>query len=222
MSSLSLAEDIILLLIDDQSGKMEDVHSNVLEMLMAGAVVMDLSLRFRIDSDLDSLFVIDSTPTGDPILDSTLERIAGEAETLSAKVWIQRIAETGMEIRDAVIDRLVERRILRVEDTRFLWVFGSRRYPVIDDREEREAKLRLLDVLFSDSIPDPHDIALICLADAGAVFELILTDRELRQVSSRIEQVRKLDLIGQAMANQIHQFVYDVTLAIAQAQQPLY
>ena len=155
MSKLNLAEDIILLLLDDDTGKMEDVHANVTEMLMAGAVLMDLGLKGRIDCDLERLFVVDATPTGDAILDETLRQIETEAESLPPKTWIQRIAEQGMQIRDAAIASLERRNIIKVQDTRFLWVFGSRRYPVIDDREEREAKLRLMDVLLSDKIPDP-------------------------------------------------------------------
>ena len=222
MATLNLAEDIVLLLLDDETGKMEDVHVNVMEMLMAGAVLMDLGLKGRLDWDLERLFVIDETPTGDAMLDAVLAQVSAETEAMAPKAWIQRIAERGMEIRAAAIDSLVARRIIRVEDTRFLWVFGSRRYPVIDDTEEREAKLRLMDVLLSDTIPDPHDVALICLADAASVFEVILSERELRQAGKRIEQVRKLDLVGQAMSNQIRKFIYDVTMAIAHAQQPLY
>lgn len=222
MTTLNLAEDIVLLLLDDETGKMEDVHANVMEMLMAGAVLMDLGLNERIDWDLERVFVIDKTPTGDVILDAALQQLTDRTENLTPKAWIQRIAERGMEIRAAAIDSLVNRGIIRVEDTKFLWVFGTRRYPVIDNREEREAKLRLMDVLLSDTIPDPHDVALICLADAASVFEIILSERELRQASKRIEQVRKLDLVGQVMSNQIRKFVYDITMAIAHAQQPLY
>ena len=156
------------------------------------------------------------------MLDGVLAQVCAHSEPMAPKAWIQRIAERGMEIRAAAIDSLVARRIINVEDRRFLWVFGSRRYPVIDNTEEREAKLRLMDVLLSDTIPDPHDVALICLADAASVFEIILSERELRQAGKRIEQVRKLDLVGQAMSSQIHKFVYDITMAIAHAQQPLY
>ena len=222
MATLNLAEDIVLLLLDDETGKMEDIHANVMEMLMAGAVLMDLGLKGRLDWDLERLFVVNETPTGDAVLDGVLAQVCAHSEPMAPKAWIQRIAERGMEIRAAAIDSLVARRIINVEDRRFLWVFGSRRYPVIDNTEEREAKLRLMDVLLSDTIPDPHDIALICLADAASVFEIILSERELRQAGKRIEQVRKLDLVGQAMSSQIHKFVYDITMAIAHAQQPLY
>ena len=61
---------------------------------------------------------------------------------------------------------LVERGILERREEKFLWVFRARRYPMVDGKVEREAKRRIADVLFSDEIPDPRDVALICLADA--------------------------------------------------------
>ena len=65
-------------------------------------------------------------------------------------------------------------------------------------------KLRILGVLLSDEIPDPRDIVIICLADACGILRHLLPKRELEGVRDRIEQVRKLDLIGQAMAQAIH------------------
>ncbi|MDE0286395.1 MAG: GPP34 family phosphoprotein [Gammaproteobacteria bacterium] len=40
---------------------------------IAGAVLADLSITSRIDTDLASLFVVDSAETGDPVLDSALK-----------------------------------------------------------------------------------------------------------------------------------------------------
>ena len=50
-----------------------------------------------------------------------------------------------------------------------LWVLQSRRYSTIDDTAGRDAKLRLMNVLFSDQIPDPQDIALVCLTVSGSL-----------------------------------------------------
>ena len=76
---------------------------------------------------------------------------------------------------------------------------------------EREVKLRIMGVLFSDDIPDPRDVVIICLADACGIFRGILSRRELDRASARIEQVRKLDLIGQAMT----QAIRDIELSVA-------
>ena len=100
-------------------------------------------------------------------------------------------------------------------DDRFLWVFKSRRYPAIDGEPEREVKLRIMEVLFSDEIPDPRDVMIICLADACGIFSEILSRREMYRVTQRIDQVRKLDLIGQAMAQAIH----DIEVSVAASMQ---
>ena len=41
----------------------------------------------------------------------------------------------------------------------------------IDGKAEREVRLRLMGVLFSDEIPDPRDVVLLCLADACGILK---------------------------------------------------
>ena len=60
-----------------------------------------------------------------------------------------------------------------------------------------------MEVLFGDQVPDPRDVVIICLADACGIFEKLLSKQELDKATPRIQQVRKLDLIGQAMTQAI-------------------
>ena len=200
---LRFAEEIVLLMLRDDDGKFEPVPTMSMQHALAAAVLMDLALENRIDTDPENLVLIDSTPVGDSLLDPTLEQIAA-GEQHDARYWVEQTARQGDEIRDEALARLIERGILEQHEERFLWVFRSRRYPVIDGTEEREVKLRILGVLLSDEIPDPRDIVIICLADACGLLRMLLPKRELESVRDRIEQVRKLDLIGQAMAQAIH------------------
>ncbi len=200
---LRFAEEIVLLSLRDDDGKFVPVPTVSMQHALAGAVLMDLALENRIDTDPENLVLVDSTPVGDSLLDPTLEMIAA-GEQHDARYWVEQTARGGDAIRDEALARLIERGILEQHEERFLWVFRSRRYPVIDGREEREVKLRILGVLLSDEIPDPRDIVIICLADACGILRHLLPKRELEGVRDRIEQVRKLDLIGQAMAQAIH------------------
>ena len=129
---------------------------------------------------------------------------------------MERTAEGADAIREEALSRLVSVGILEAREERFLWVFRSRRYPTIDGRVEREVKLRIMEVLFSNEIPDPRDVVIICLADACGIFRRLLSRQELNQVSARIEQVRRLDLIGQAMSQAIH----DIEVTLATSVQP--
>ena len=210
---LRFAEEVVLLLLRDDDGKFVHVPSWLLDRILAGAVLMDLAMEYRIDTDPERLVLLDDTPVGDSLLDPTLARIAQDREGAErdARYWVEQEATHADEIREEALNRLVEVGILEREDDRFLWVFKSRRYPVIDGKAEREVKLRIMGVLFSDEIPDPRDVVIICLADACGLFRELLPKRELEQASVRIEQVRKLDLIGQAMA----QTIYDMGVWLA-------
>lgn len=67
---------LLLLLLDEEEGIFQSVGKNTLELAMAGAVLMELAFADRIDTDLEHLMVIDRAPTGNPLLDDVLERIA--------------------------------------------------------------------------------------------------------------------------------------------------
>ncbi len=213
---LRFAEEIMLLLLDDDGGEFVRVPEWSLQCALAGAVLMDLALENRIDTDLEQLILVDSTPVGDDLLDPTLARIAQATERHDTRYWIQHTAQHANRIRERVLERLVERGILQRRDERLLWVFQSRRYPVVDGKADREVKLRIMAVLFSDEIPDPRDIVIVCLAEACGLFRELLSRRELEHATARIEQVRKLDLIGQAVS----QAVWDIEVSLAIAMQP--
>ena len=204
---LRFVEEILLLLLRDDDGKFVNVPQSSMDRAIAGAVLMELAMENRIDTDLENLIVVDTTPVGDDLLDSTLAMIAeGSEDQKDARHWVEQTARQAPAIREATLDRLVERGILEREDDRFLWVFRSRRYPMVDGQAEREVKLRIMGVLFSNEIPSPRDVVVICLAHACGIFGELLSKREQEQAADRIEQVRKLDLIGQAMTQSIQDF----------------
>lgn len=213
--TLTFAEEIILLLLRDHDGRFVRVPNWSLEYAMAGAVLMDLAMENRIDTDLENLILVDPTPVGDGLLDPTLAEIAAD-EARPTRDWVERTVERAEDIHREALFRLVERGILEQQEKRFLWAFRSRRYPLVDGRAEREVKLRIMEVLFSDEIPDPRDIMLICLVDACGIFNELLSKQELGNAADRIALVRQMDLIGQATT----QAIRDIEFSIAVSVQP--
>ena len=207
---LRFVEEIILLLLRDDDGRFIQIPTWSMDYAIAGAVLMDLAMENRIDTDLENLILIDATPTGDDILDPVLSDIAGGGNH-DIRYWVEHVSRSGPSIRESTLGRLVEKGILENQDDRFLWVFRSRRYPSVDGTAEREVKLRILSVLFSDEIPDPRDQMIICLADACSIFPRMLSRQEHANAADRIAQVSKLDLIGQSMSQAIH----DIQVSVA-------
>lgn len=212
---LRFSEEVMLLLLNDNGGKFVDVPAPSLDCALAGAVLMDLAMENRIDTDPERLFVVDPAPLNDDLLDPTLERIVASTETYEAAHWIRETTVHADQIHDRSLARLVERGILRQEDDRFMWVFHTRRYPVIDNRTVREVKLRLMGVLFSDEIPDARDILLISLSDVCGIFGSLLSTAELDSAAERIAQVRKLDLMGREVTKAVREIETSLAAAIA-------
>ena len=212
---LRFPEEVLLLLLNDEGGRFLSVPSWSLDYAMAGGVLMDLALENRIDTDLERLSLVDASPVGDSLLDPTLADIAA-MEDHNARFWIEHTSRRADTIREEALSRLITSGILEARDDRFLWVFRSRRYPIIDGKADREVKLRIMGVLLSDEIPDPRDVVIICLADACGILRRLLSRQELARATARIEQIRRLDLIGQAMS----QAIQDIELSIANLAPP--
>ena len=207
---LKFVEEIILLLLRDEDGRFIQIPTWSMDYAIAGAVLMDLAMENRIDTDLHNLILIDNTPVGDSILDPVLSEISA-GDNHDTRHWVDYVSQSGTSIREQVLARLVVKGILENQNDRFLWVFRARRYPSVDGTVEREVKLRILNVLFSDEIPDPRDQMIICLADACGIFPRLLSSQEHARAADRIAQVSKLDLIGQAMSQAIH----DIQVSVA-------
>lgn len=212
---LRFAEEVMLLLLNDEDGRFVRVPDWSLSYALAGGVLMDLALEDRIDTDLERLVLVNDTPVGDDLLDPTLADIVQAEDKRDARFWVERTAAWSDEIRERALGRLVARGILEARDDRFLWVFRARRYPLVDGKAEREVKLRIMEVLFSNELPNPRDVVIICLADACGLLRRLLSKNEMQAALARIDQVRKLDLIGQATT----QAIRDIELSLAVLQQ---
>ena len=212
---LGFVEEIVLLQLDDTRGGLAELPLSAADIVLAGAAVMELALLNRIDSDLQHLFVVDPSPTGDAMLDDVLARLAPDGAEdgakdgaelnaeLNATAAVERITGQADAYRREALQRLVAKGILREENGRHFWVFRTRRYPVIDDREQREVKARLRQLLLTDEIPDPHDVVLICLIEACDLLGLVLSADEIARTKTRVEQLGRLDLIGQAVTRAV-------------------
>ena len=208
----TFAEETLVLLLDHQRGTFLPIDRHTLDHTLVGAVLMDLAFANRIDTDATHLMVIDPTPTGNPMLDAVLERIAASEQHLSAVGWLKALSgDAAASIRERALASLEERGVVERREKKILRVFRTRRYPLIGGEKAQEAKRRIARVLFSDSVPDPHDIALICLADACGALSAIFEEAEIERNMDRIQQLRKMDLIGREMLGRIAIWKFGLT-----------
>lgn len=202
---LSFAEEICLLALDEESGKFiipsKDV---VLHTVLIGAALIELSFLKRIDTDQDDIHLLDSTPTGNPVLDLVLDYIT-RMNLDEYKIYhcLKILTPKAKELEEKAIDELLKKKILKKVDKKFLWISGGQRYPVIDNKEIENVETRLKEIILSDEIPEPREAVLISLVNACDLFKEILSPKELARCKERIENLSKLELVSREILNQI-------------------
>ena len=204
---IRLTEELILLMLDESSGYLEMVPGWDFSCVMAGAVIADLALEDRIDTDLQSLYLLDATPTGDRLLDPTLEEISKAEDRSDTQYWVERNTARAEEILTLTLQRLVDKGVLDYESGGF-WTLSrsvsrSGTYPSADGTIRREAKARILNVVLNDDIPDPRDVILVGLMHTCDRFKTLLSEEDYEEKLERIETVASMDLVGRSVATAV-------------------
>ncbi|HVU39139.1 MAG TPA: GPP34 family phosphoprotein [Opitutales bacterium] len=213
---LRFAEEILLLALDEKTGRLHPLPERALEFALAGAVLAELAFLNRLDTDATHMMVTSTDPIGDPVLDEALKCLPPNEPKLTIQKALARVALKADVLKKLLFEELLRRGILQQQEQKFLWVLRERRYPVVDNREEREVRARIRDVVLNPgAIPDPRDVVLIGLMDACDLDAFVFTPEELDKSAERIKQICRMDFIVQALARAIGEIQQAILEVIA-------
>ena len=197
---LTISEEILLLMLDDETGWLSVALPGLrIRAAISGAVLMDLALADRIDTDLDHLFLVNPEPAGEPVLDHALTRIRGDGQRRPVDHWVDVFTRDHEAVRSRIDDRLVERGIVSRDRHGRLLVMGGRHLADADGTPYRDVRRRIAGELMNDEIPDPRDIMIISLVDTCLLWPVLIDESRFDLLAPRIQQIARLDLIGQAV-----------------------
>lgn len=192
-----IAEDLLLLLTDDRTGKLV-VSSNRVDVALGGAVLIELSLAHRVDVAGEAetvrkgrLIVRDASSTSDVLLDEALAEL-GEKQGKKPK---DAVAALGKGLRARLHARLADRGLLREESGRTLGIFPTHTWPADDTAHEGSVRDVLVDALRVGAADEPRVGALISLLHALKAVEKVVdpvavgvTKKELKANAGRIAE----------------------------------
>src|SRR5687768_970046 len=118
---LTIPEEFLLLTLRDEEGGFVDILPQASAAGFVGAAIMELALQSRVDSDLEKIWVVDKTPIGEACVDIVLAKIAAPGFDPATDRLIDQLVDTGPEVRELALKRLVDRKILTVSEGTILW-----------------------------------------------------------------------------------------------------
>jgi hypothetical protein len=212
-----IAEDLLLLLYDDESGK-PITGAPGLDYALAGAVLIELSVLGKLGIAAEGeevkhggLKVLDATPTGDAILDERLAYVVSKP----GKRPSDQIVRLSKKLRDQLLARLADRGVLAADEGRVLGIFPVTRWPAKDARHEAEVHSMLEGVLKVGTSPDQRTGALIALLSALNVVPKVVTDSvDKKALKRRAKEIAGSDWAADAVKKAVADMQAAVTTAV--------
>lgn len=215
-SDFLLAEDLLLLLLDDERGRL--AAADTARPLLGGALLVELALAGAVDVEPGAgrwrsakVVVTPGASGADPLLGRALAVVREKPRT--AVALVDRI---GKGVREELQDRLVSRGVLERREHRALGLFPVTRWPAADVEHERAVRDRLEAALVRGLDPDPRTAALIALL--GAVDQAHrCVDRgtvPAREVRRRVREISEGDWGAKAVSDAVRAASAAVTSAV--------
>ena len=197
-SQLFLYEEIMLLALRDEQGT---IATGFAEQVVAGAILAELLLEGRISvesSKKQRVSLINDQASGDPVIDECLEKMAAAKKPVTLQNWVHKLASI-KDLKHKVAQQLCDRRILRADEDKILFLFNRRIYPEINPTPERKIIERMRKAIFSDRRElEARTVVLISLASGSDILRHTFGRKELKPRKARIEKITNGDLTGKA------------------------
>ncbi|MGI5243810.1 GOLPH3/VPS74 family protein [Dactylosporangium sp. CA-139066] len=186
MGSVALAEELLLLAYDDESGRATGSTIG-LDLGMAAAVLVELALAGRLVYVGGTIMATNPAPIGEPIADEVLSRVAADTPH-TPDSWIQRLRHG---LRDRVLADLCARNVIcDVDETTMDGFIHLHRYPTIDPTVEGEVRERLSAALIGTDAPDERTAALATLVAAVRMEPVLgLAGADVAAAHQRLQQI---------------------------------
>ncbi|WP_434451754.1 GOLPH3/VPS74 family protein [Lentzea sp. E54] len=206
-----LPEDLMLLFVNQQNGKLRTDSSSV-ENALAGAVLIELvnSGRVAFEPNGKKLQVVDPTPLKDPLLQESVGRFDKPMKPQRA---VERLRK---KVRDNVAAQLEARGAVRVQPRKVLGIFPAKSYVITDERAADEVRKAVGEVALGYRGADARTGALITLLFAVKAVHKVV-DGDKRDMTRRAKDVAAGNWAGDAVRRAVEAIQAGVVAATAAA-----
>ena len=218
-----LAEDLLLLVTDDASGRLS-APAAPLDAGLGGANLVELTLLNRVDLSGEQdrgkpgrIIVRDPSPAGDAVLDAALEILIAHQGQKPSTV----IKPLSKNLRPTLYQRLADSGIVRAERGKMFGVFPSHRWPAQDASHEAEVRRLMTQALVQQEAADTRTAALIALVHAVGCEDKVVDPRQYglsrRELKARAEEIAKGNWASEAVRKAIEEMMAAVMAATTAA-----
>ncbi|GAB3058762.1 GPP34 family phosphoprotein [Salinicoccus sesuvii] len=212
----TIAEALVLLATDKEKGTQVSGADSI-EYGITGAILSELTLMERVELQEDKMVVVDRTPTEIPYFETVLDEVEKAKKPQQVDYWVDRLPFKMHNIKKEIIQSLVEKRVLKEESKKFLFVFNWKHHPEADGRAEEEIRNRLQRIVFEDETPDPLAGILLNLIKICNLTAEVFGEDKKETVEKRIEKIAAESEYDVAISKSIEEMEAAIMIATTTA-----
>jgi hypothetical protein len=201
-----LSEELILILLDPKSGKIKRRNRYLIHGILGG-FLLDLVMLGRLTIIENEIIVIDETPVEDEILNFVSKTIQEEDENLSIYYWIKTLKRKISNPEKLLLDKLVNRGIIKVEPKNIFGIIPSQRYFYTNPNLKEIIRTKICQVINEKEESDYRTLALLSLIYTTNCETEIFTKKELEMYLHKIRNIVSSDEIGKSITTAINNTV---------------
>lgn len=197
---LTLVEELFLLALDDEE---EKVSFSGPRYASAGAILLDLVVAERITLSGKHLVVMNGAVIDNALQNRALSLMLESNKPRDPKHWVRTVAGAIKDMDEQVSEGLLRRGIIRREEHKILWVFPTKRYPLVEDDVQDSVIDRVRAALVEGTEPDRRTRALIGLGNAADLLKHALTKDERKATHKHVDILIAADPLIAAIAKAV-------------------
>ncbi len=172
---LSIAEGLYLIALDDEEGRLLSAAEKTYIYGLLAAAILELHLLKKVELKDLKVNVVDSVGTGNGILDNILHKISSGTPLIDQ---LENLHHNFSNIREDMDQLLVQRGILRREETKLLWIPLSERMDNANYAFEQEIRNVLQAMVFQNAKVTPSFVILLSIIYDCKILDEVFHDKD--------------------------------------------
>jgi RNA polymerase-binding transcription factor DksA len=193
VKSLSIPQEFVLLALDRETNKLKSMFRMHVALYTIMACILELSINGNVTfEDDDTIRIVNSASTGEKYFDRLLEIISTEKPKKLEK-WVSYFYYRQREIYKMVVESLVDKGVLEIQNTEVLFVVPVKKYSDVENTRNHIVEKMRAELLEQENVEE-HTVALVLFLNIKNMLTDYFSDYEHKTLKQKLEILRKDDI----------------------------
>lgn len=196
-----VAEQILLLGLDDESGKVSGFSAPYLNYAIAGASITDLLLQKKITVELNNqeeeiIRFTDQKPLENDFLQKVFILLLAYEKELTLDHCVNLLVRNYGHLREKLFSNLVKQEILERIEKKRLKIFKYVRHPLKKPELKEDLLYKIQEVILENKPPNDQIASLLALVGATNMVGTVFSKENRKMATTKIKEYTESSIIG--------------------------